>query len=86
MVQLNAKGSLDDMDKMLELLESLKPEERMWYWETIEQSFEGIPSYYPFGLRHKRTESIQQIREWFKESRPNLYYDEENHIWKVRKP
>ncbi len=84
MVLLTSKGYLQNLPKMMELVETQNPDERARQWGIIRKSFESIPEYRPYGLTHARTSDINEIKTWHVKNKSGLYWDKATMKFKVR--
>lgn len=86
MILLFSEGFMQDsgMAKTMQLLEGLSPGSRVWLWEKLKGSFEGIPEYHPYGLTHQRTADIEAINKWFQENKPRFSWDSATKKFKVK--
>ena len=85
MALLTSKGSLRSVPKMMQLMdENLTPDKRVEFWETLKNSFDGIPPYHPYGLAHRRDADITEINKWYNENKSSFEWDPEAGKFKVK--
>jgi HEAT repeat protein len=84
MVALTSRGYLEDIGKVMELMEGLTPDRRNELWKALAQSFDGIPDYHAYGLTHRRLADTAAIVKWFTENRSRLYWDKESGKYGLR--
>jgi HEAT repeat protein len=74
---LLSKGFLENISvpDMVQDIEDLPADQRVWFWTTLKESFEDIPDYSPHGLGYRRDAQIAAITKWFNKNKLDFYWD-----------